>query len=372
MLGVFAHPDDETFCAGGTFARYASLGADIMVASATRGEAGQIRDARVAGRRTIAVVREQEFRAACAHLGVRHVRVLEHPDGRLDSVGHSTLVGEVSALVDEFRPDVVLTFGPDGGYGHPDHTAISEATTEACIGDGTRPHPLRLYHSYFPQQGLRLMERLAHWLTHRETGGPVSLDFVHALLLLAEQTSTMRFIQDHSEVRWYPNGSYVVEQGEASGELFLIMSGSADVLQEDESGATDHLRHLTAGEFFGELGITSHGLRSAHVVAAEPLSCLVIGSTEPKKFAPRGEATVDSTTRLESAVSAAEDVNATARIDVTEFVTAKVDAICAYRSQFCLQRGMLPDSLMRELYGQEYFVQVIPVRRPDTELWPPR
>jgi LmbE family N-acetylglucosaminyl deacetylase len=70
-----------------------------------------------------------------------------------------------------------------------------------------------------------------------------------------------------------------------------------------------------------------------------------------------------------SAVAAAEDSTATACIDVTDFVTAKVDALCAYRSQFCLQRGMLPDSLMRELYGQEYFVQVLPERRPDTGLW---
>jgi LmbE family N-acetylglucosaminyl deacetylase len=369
MLGVFAHPDDETFCAGGTFARYAASGADIMVASATRGEAGQIRDARVATRRTIAEVREQELRTACSHLGVRHVRLLEHHDGRLESVGHSTLVDEVAALIDEFRPDVVVTFGPDGGYGHPDHTAISHATTDACVRDEARPRPLRLYHSYFPQHGVLLMERLAHWLTKQQVGGPASLDFVHALLLLAEQTSTMRFVQDHSEVRWYPKGSYVIEQGEASGELFLIMSGAADVIQERASGATEHIRHLTAGEFFGELGVTSHGPRSAHVVAAEPLSCLVLGTTEPRKFAPRGQGTVDRPMEPGSAVTAAKDSTATACIDVTDFVTAKVDALCAYRSQFCLQPGMLPDSLMRELYGQEYFVQVLPERRPETELW---
>jgi len=57
LLGVFAHPDDETFCAGGTLARYAKDGAEIMVVSATRGEAGQIRDARVGTQRTIAAVR---------------------------------------------------------------------------------------------------------------------------------------------------------------------------------------------------------------------------------------------------------------------------------------------------------------------------
>jgi hypothetical protein len=230
---------------------------------------------------------------------------------------------------------------------------------------------LRLYHSYFPQHGVLLMERLGYWLTTQDIGGHASLDFVHALLLLAEQTSTMRFIQDHSEVRWYPTGSYVVEQGEASDALFLIMSGSADVLQEGESGATKHLRRLGAGAFFGQLGVASHGLRSAHVVATEPLSCLVLSATEPDRSAPRGPSAADGDWPRSPAGAAAKDRTATARIDVTEFVTAKVDALCAYQSQFCLQRGMLPDSLMRELFGQEYFVQVLPERQPDTELWEP-
>ena len=61
LLCVFAHPDDETFCAGGTFARYAEQGAEIMVLSATRGQAGQIRDAAAGTRRTIGAVREAAY-----------------------------------------------------------------------------------------------------------------------------------------------------------------------------------------------------------------------------------------------------------------------------------------------------------------------
>ena len=78
LLGVFAHPDDETFCAGGTFARYAGQGAEIMVVSATRGQAGQIRDAAAGNRRTIAAVREAELRLACERLGITKVRCLDH------------------------------------------------------------------------------------------------------------------------------------------------------------------------------------------------------------------------------------------------------------------------------------------------------
>ena len=142
LLGVFAHPDDETFCAGGTFARYAGQGAEIMVVSATRGQAGQIRDAAAGNRRTIAAVREAELRLACERLGVTRVRCLDHVDGTLADAGFSALVEEVAEVIREFRPDIVITFGPDGGYGHPDHVTISAVTTAACqraAGPGPGP-----------------------------------------------------------------------------------------------------------------------------------------------------------------------------------------------------------------------------------------
>jgi len=138
LLGVFAHPDDETFCAGGTFARYAGQGAEIMVVSATRGQAGQIRDAAAGNRRTIAAVREAELRLACERLGVTRVRCLDHVDGTLADAGFPALVEEVTEVIREFRPDTVITFGPDGGYGHPDHVTISAATTAPASG---RPAP---------------------------------------------------------------------------------------------------------------------------------------------------------------------------------------------------------------------------------------
>src|SRR5690242_14232104 len=76
LLGVFAHPDDESFCAGGTFAKEIAHGAEVMVVSATRGEAGQIRSAGTATRRTLARVREQELYCACQRLGIQHARCL--------------------------------------------------------------------------------------------------------------------------------------------------------------------------------------------------------------------------------------------------------------------------------------------------------
>src|SRR5690242_17838554 len=206
LLGVFAHPDDESFCAGGTFARYTNAGAEAMVVSATRGQAGQIRSAKVATRRTLGQVREQELHLACQRLGVQHVVCLDHGDGMLKEVDPEVLTEQVTEIIRTFRPDIVITFGPDGGYGHPDHIAISAATTAACMrsGDSTQfpeqiaaglaPYrPSRLYHSYFPAKRQLLLEQLVRWLITAEKRFHGTLDFVHALLLLSEESRLLRY-----------------------------------------------------------------------------------------------------------------------------------------------------------------------------------
>jgi LmbE family N-acetylglucosaminyl deacetylase len=367
---VFAHPDDETFCAGGLFARYADQGAEMMVVSATRGEAGQIRDATVGSRRTIAAVREAELRLACARLGVRSVRCLDYIDGTLADADFAGLVEHVVEVAREFRPDVVITFGPDGGYGHPDHIAISAAVTAAseqarevdCEGRDPRRVP-SLYYRYFPPSDMLLMNRLATWLIiepHRFAGTPA---FVHALLVMAEEAGTMGNIRDHSEVRWFPPGSYVVEQGEPGTQLFLILSGEADVWQEDEDGRRVPLRHIGPGEFFGELGVAGHQTRSANVVAAQSLTCLVLSPTAPTKYDGRGQGSRVRTDRgTESSTRGSDDVDAFGRaiieLDISSQITAKVEALCAYRSQFPVEPHMFPDFLLHEIFGREYFVAV--------------
>jgi LmbE family N-acetylglucosaminyl deacetylase len=374
LLGVFAHPDDETFCAGGTFARYAEQGAEIMVISATRGQAGQIRDAAAGSRRTIAAVREAELRLACKRLGITTVRCLDHVDGTLADVGFPELVDEVAEIIGEFRPDVVITFGPDGGYGHPDHVTISAVTTAACQRAAgprhrpgqTGPRPLRraprLYYRYFPPGDLLMTERMASWLTSqpgRFAGTPA---FANAFLLLAEAAGTMGHIRDHVQVRWYPPGSYVVEQGEAAAELFLILSGEAEAGQHSGDGRRERLGRLGVGEFFGEFGIARRAPRSRDVVAATSLTCLVLSPAAPAKFAGRGEGA-----RLAgappgtpaNASPAAEDVPAgqgAVCCDVSAQVRRKVGALSAYRSQFALEADMFPQFLLQELFGREYFV----------------
>ena len=375
---MFAHPDDETFCAGGTFARYAGQGAEIMVVSATRGQAGQIRDAAAGNRRTIAAVREAELRLACERLGITEVRCLDHVDGTLADAGFPALVDEVTEIIREFRPDVVITFGPDGGYGHPDHVTISAVTTAACqraAGPGHRPgrtaarplrRPPRLYYRCFPPGDLLMMERLAAWLTSQPDRFAGTPAFAHALLLLAEAASTLGHIRDHVQVRWYPPGSYVVEQGEVAAELFLILSGEAEVWQQGNGGRRERPGRLGVGEFFGELGTRR---RQPDVVAAASLTCLVLSPAPPAKFAGRGPGA-----RLAGALPgaradaspAAGSVRAGQGVvccDVSGQVMRKVGALSAYRSQFPLEPGMFPEFLLREMFGCEYFVAV-PAGRP--------
>ena len=124
VLGIFAHPDDETVCAGGTLAKYAAAGADVRVVSWTKGGAGQIRDAAVATRATLAKVRERELHRAGRELGLVETRCLDLEDGTLDRIDPGELVALATSQLEELRPDVVITFGPDGFSGHPDHAAV--------------------------------------------------------------------------------------------------------------------------------------------------------------------------------------------------------------------------------------------------------
>jgi LmbE family N-acetylglucosaminyl deacetylase len=367
LLGVFAHPDDEVFCAGGALARYTSQGAEAMVVSVTRGQSGQIRDARAATRRTIGEVREAELRRACTQLGVQHVRCLDYVDGTLAELAPEVLEREVTGLLREFQPHVVITWGSDGGYGHPDHIAIGAATTRACV---RFDQPPRLYHSIFRRSDLLLSDRLAHWLSELDVRFRGSLQFAHALSLLAGETATMGFVSDHVVVNWFPPGFYIIEQGEGGSALYLILSGQADVIQEDANGDMHTLRRLGPGEFCGELAIARHQPRSAHVVAVENVTCLVFNTGAPTAFGRRG-----ASARLGGATAdRPEDESApagfTTCLDVSEFVDRKFAALAEHRTQYTLQPGMLPAGLLQEMFGREYFERVEPPVEPETELLP--
>lgn len=127
LLVILPHPDDESFPMGGTLAKYAANHTHVMLVCATRGEAG-IEDAspEEAGK-----IREAELRRATAELGLDDLRFLDYRDGTLAQADPEELIHHLSSLMREIRPSAVLTFGPDGISGHPDHVTLSVRVTQA-------------------------------------------------------------------------------------------------------------------------------------------------------------------------------------------------------------------------------------------------
>jgi LmbE family N-acetylglucosaminyl deacetylase len=181
ILSVLAHPDDESFGMGGTLALYAKRGADVYLICATRGEVGTVDPEHMKGFSSIAEMREGELRCAADHLGLKDVFFLDyrdsgmpgspdnqHPDAQ---VAHSVdeVASKVVKYIRELKPDVVLTFDPIGGYRHPDHIQIHNATVLAFekAGDasfhpeaGAPFQPGSLYFHTFPKGLLKLAVRL--------------------------------------------------------------------------------------------------------------------------------------------------------------------------------------------------------------------
>jgi len=378
LLGVFAHPDDEVFCAGGTMAHAVKGGGRVAVLCATRGERGQIRDAGAATRRTLGPVREAELWAAAAELGVSDVRVLDFEDGTLAD-HRAALAAAVTETMREVDPDAVVTFASDGLYGHPDHVAIAEVSTEAfrtLVRE--RPEGQRLYHAIFPPRRTSMAEELARWLV--EVGPPaVRPEALRAIALFAGESSTMRLARDDVRVEWFPPGVYVIEQGEPANALYLILNGTVEVIQERPTGELVHLRRMAAGEFFGELGLVRGAVRSANVVAAESLTCLVLSRTPATAYAGRGagpdapstSATVPpgaigvdvtpSTGRtapreaIDPTASGGTVPAGTIAVDVTPYLDQKLNALAQHRTQYPIVQSVLPRHLLGQMLGTEFF-----------------
>ena len=127
MLVILAHPDDESFPLGGTLAKYAAQGVQITLVCATRGEKG------INGLEPeeTARLREAELRAAASKLGISEVRFLGLVDGEVAQADGNHIVSMLTNLMRRIRPEVVITFGPDGISGHPDHVTVSRLVTQA-------------------------------------------------------------------------------------------------------------------------------------------------------------------------------------------------------------------------------------------------
>lgn len=131
LLAIFAHPDDETFRPGGTLALLAQQGVRVEVLTFTHGEAGSCGEPPLCTPDELPSVRERELRCASDALGIERPHLLDYTDGHLHESNAETMIVKILSIINEVRPQVLLSFGPDGLSGHPDHIAVGQWATEA-------------------------------------------------------------------------------------------------------------------------------------------------------------------------------------------------------------------------------------------------
>jgi LmbE family N-acetylglucosaminyl deacetylase len=202
LVGVWAHPDDESYLVGGLMAALVARGHPVTSVSATAGEAGGGPPDAV-GR-----LRHRELAQAMAVLGVDDHVVLGHADGGCAAVELDDAVPDLVAVLERTRPDTVVTFGPDGVTGHPDHRAVSRWVGAAVARMRRAGHPIRLLHPTHVAEdverfadvnaayevfepGLPSTTPIADLAVHLELTGALLERKVRALEAHASQTTTL-------------------------------------------------------------------------------------------------------------------------------------------------------------------------------------
>jgi LmbE family N-acetylglucosaminyl deacetylase len=131
VLGVWAHPDDETYLSAGLMAEAAAAGSRVVCVTATRGELGSTDGEKWPPGPGLAAVRTVELESALRELGDIEHHWLDYPDGGCADVPDDEAVARIEKILIDVRPDTVLTFGPDGMTGHQDHISACRWTTAA-------------------------------------------------------------------------------------------------------------------------------------------------------------------------------------------------------------------------------------------------
>ena len=185
LLVAFAHPDDESFGPAGTIIHYANRGVAVHYVCATRGEAGHVDPELLKGYSSVADLRTKELECAARHLGLAGVHLLDYHDSGMENAPENqnpaslyqapleNVVEEITRLIRQIRPQVVITFDRTGGYFHPDHVKMHSATTLAfhAAADPGRftqqleqglpaYEPQKLYYIAFPQAWVKLAVKI--------------------------------------------------------------------------------------------------------------------------------------------------------------------------------------------------------------------
>lgn len=147
LLVALAHPDDESMGMGGTLAKYSAQGVETYYVCASRGERGWCGpEDQYPGLQALGQLRENELRAAIKELGMTGLYFLDYIDGDVDRADPNEAVGKIVSHIRRIQPQVVVTFPPDGNYGHPDHIVMGQFTSAAvvCAADASYEDPENL------------------------------------------------------------------------------------------------------------------------------------------------------------------------------------------------------------------------------------
>jgi len=158
VLAVFAHPDDERVI-GPLLSRLAREGRETHLVIATNGDKGITDFAKIPAGAELAAAREKEATCAANRLGVRKLHLLGLPDGGLASFEVlGKLRSGLAAIIDSLKPAVIITFGPEGGTGHPDHRLVGDVTTQVVQSDA-RYSNIDLLFASLPTERLKTAPR---------------------------------------------------------------------------------------------------------------------------------------------------------------------------------------------------------------------
>jgi N-acetyl-1-D-myo-inositol-2-amino-2-deoxy-alpha-D-glucopyranoside deacetylase len=270
LLAVLAHPDDETFGMGGTLAMYAHQGVEVSLVCATRGEVGEMDEEYMKGFSSIADRRESELRCAAGLLGIRGVYFMGYRDsgmpGSFDNQHPQALFAQplekvVKVVVHYIRlikPQVVLTFDPIGGYRHPDHIAIQQATEQAfyaagkpdVVQDELPPYaPQKLYFHIMPhgmlQAGVFIMKLLGRDARHFGKNKDIDLASIAEVSFPTHAKIGYRpvaHLRDQASACHASQGGSQMSRG-ALGWLRRVFASTENFMQAYPPPETNHIVH---------------------------------------------------------------------------------------------------------------------------------
>jgi LmbE family N-acetylglucosaminyl deacetylase len=178
-MAVHAHPDDEASSTGGVLAKYGDEGIRTVVVTCTNGEFGDTPGGVKPGEdghdeQAVAQIRLAELRESCKHLGVTELELLGYHDSGMPdweyknrpdafcNIPEAEVAGRIGALIERYRPQVVISYDPEGAYQHPDHVHAARCAAAAAAATGI---PAKFY-----QTAMRRSDWRELWESLREQG----------------------------------------------------------------------------------------------------------------------------------------------------------------------------------------------------------